>query len=173
MGIWVFLLLAMLVGAGGLVAWEVLIGRPAIAEGLNTEKGKALKEAALQLKAAQDQLQKEADNNRKLSAVYEPFKVIATAQAEIADYKKQIDERLSQYPAARDRTRIEFKDNWAAYDTADTWKGANRGAVEQDLQNKSKLLIALLKKIDEIRPPTTTPGPACTDATRCAPTSPH
>lgn len=173
MGFWVVLLVLMLVGAGGLVGWEVLVGRPAIAEGVSTQSGKALTDVNEKLKKAEAEVQKQTKNNEKLSAVYEPFKAIATAEAEIADYKKQIDERLSQYPAARDRTRIEYRDHWAAYDSADAWKGANKTAVGQDLQNKSKLLIALLKKIDEIKPPTTAPGPSCTDATRCAPASPR
>src|SRR5262245_60249453 len=71
MRVWVVLLLVMLVGAGGLVAWEVLVGRPAIAEGVSTESGKALKDVNEKLKKAEADLRKEAENNRKLSAVYE------------------------------------------------------------------------------------------------------
>jgi hypothetical protein len=171
MGGFVAVLLLLLIGAGGYVAYEILINRKAMADSLSTEAGKQLNDVKAQLKTAQDNLKKEADNNKKLSGVYEPFKAIATAEAEVTDYRKQIDERLTQYPAARDRTRIEYKDHWKAYDTALVWKGVNKAEVGQDLQNKSKLLVALLKKIDEIRPPTTTPGaPACTDPARCAPT---
>src|SRR5690349_10913260 len=128
---WVLLLVVLLVAAGGLIAWEVVVGRPAIAEGVSKSK-KDLDDANKKLVTADAELQKQAKNYEKLSVLYQPFQAIAQSEGEIADLKSQIQTRLGQYPAARDRTLIDYKDNWKAYDSAGVWKGVNKTEVGQD-----------------------------------------
>ena len=74
MRVWVILLFVVLVGTGGLIAWEILVGRPAIAEGVSNESGKALKEVNAKLKLAEESLKKEGETTASSPPFTSPSK---------------------------------------------------------------------------------------------------
>jgi hypothetical protein len=169
MSVWVVLLVALLLGAGGLIAWEVLIGRPAIAEGIKTETEK-FKEAETKRLAAEKSLKEEQGKYARLFNLYQPFETIAVAEEAVADLKSQIKTRVAEYPDARARTLVSHRAAWAAYDSSVVWKGANKDEVGQDLKGKQTLLNDLLQRIVELQPPAPNPRPpACPDPTGCGP----
>ena len=170
MGGWVALLLLLLIAAGGVIAWEFLIGRPAIAEGIKTETEKA-KEADTKRVAAEKALKEEQAKYARLFNLYQPFETIAVAEEAVADLKSQIKTRITEYPDARARTLVSHRAAWAAYDSTVAWKGANKDEVGQDLKGKQTLLNDLLQRIVELQPPAPNPRPpACPDPTGCGPT---